>query len=163
MILEPVPLSREAFAPFGEVIELERARQIPINQGLTTRFHDLFTIDVADQGGHPLVNVFRTSPLPLPHRVSVMERHPLGSQAFLPMGNMPFLVLVAEDAELMNGSGFTLFRTNGRQGINLRKNTWHHYQIVLHQTQDFIVVDRGGEGDNLEERVVDGEILIPEL
>ena len=163
MHLEPVPLSREAFAPFGEVVELEHARQFPINQGLTTRFHDLLTIDVADQGGYPLVNVFRTSPLLLPHRVAVMERHPLGSQAFLPLGSQPFLVLLAQDVVPFRPSDFTLFKANGYQGVNLRKNTWHHFQIVLHQTQDFIVIDRGGEGRNLEERVVDDEILIPEL
>ncbi len=146
-----MPLTAENFSPFGEVIELESARQILINQGLTTRFHDLLSIDVKDQQGHAIVNVFRTSPLPLPHRVITMERHPLGSQAFLPMASHPFLILVALPGDTITAGDLKLFRTNGKQGINFFKNTWHHFQIVLGHTQDFLVIDRGGAGNNLQE------------
>ena len=146
-----MPLTAENFSPFGEVIELESARQILINQGLTTRFHDLLSIDVKDQQGHAIVNVFRTSPLPLPHRVITMERHPLGSQAFLPMVSHPFLILVALPGDTITAGDLKLFRTNGKQGINFFKNTWHHFQIVLDHTQDFLVIDRGGAGNNLQE------------
>ena len=146
-----MPLTAENFSPFGEVIELESARQILINQGLTTRFHDLLSIDVKDQQGHAIVNVFRSSPLPLPHRVITMERHPLGSQAFLPMASHPFLILVALPGDTITAGDLKLFRTNGKQGINFFKNTWHHFQIVLDHTQDFLVIDRGGAGNNLQE------------
>ncbi|MBV8626290.1 MAG: ureidoglycolate lyase, partial [Paraburkholderia sp.] len=78
-------LTREAFAPFGDVIELAGARHFPINGGTTERFHDLATIDTAVDGGRPLVNVFRGQPHSLPLTISMMERHPLGSQAFLPL------------------------------------------------------------------------------
>ncbi len=162
MELQPAPLTAETFAAFGEVIELESARQIRINQGLTTRYHDLFEIDVNDQGGKPIVNVFRTSPLPLPHQVTVMERHPLGSQAFVPLGHDPFLVLVANAVEKIRAADLHLFITNGKQGINLRKNTWHHFQIVIGKTQSFLVIDRGGRGNNLvEAEVADQPVWIP--
>ncbi len=151
MELTPIPINKSNFAPFGEVIDLDDAEEIPINQGLTTRFHDLMKIDVDDHGGRPIVNVFRTSPLPLPHRVTVMERHPLGSQGFIPMGTQPFLVLVGRDCDKPGRDDLSLFITNGSQGINLKKNTWHHFQIVLGTVQDFLVIDRGGEGCNLEE------------
>ena len=161
------PLSREAFADFGEVIDLQHARRIPINDGLTTRFHDLFTIDVTDGGGRPIVSVFRTAPLPLPHRVRVMERHPRGSQAFIPLDpldNLPFLVLVgAGSGSRLRAADLSLFITDGRQGVNLHKNTWHHFQIVLGKERDFIVVDRGGDddGDNLEETRIEDEVWVP--
>ena len=155
------PLSKSAFAEYGEVIELEGAREISINAGLTTRFHDLFNIDVNDDGGRPVVNVFRTAPLPLPYRVRGMERHPLGSQAFIPLDDMPFLVLVANDMQPITAADLSLFTTNGKQGVNFFKNTWHHFQIVLVAQRDFIVIDRGGGGDNLEETAVEDEVWIP--
>ena len=159
--LIPAPLAKESFAPFGDVIELSSAHQYPINQGLTTRFHDLFDIDVAAQGGRAIVNVFRTDPLPLPHQVRVMERHPLGSQAFLPMDHDPFLVLVADAGDNISVSNLHLFVTNGLQGINFSRNTWHHFQIGLGKQRDFIVIDRGGSGSNLEEFNLDEEVQIP--
>ena len=155
------PLNKAAFAAFGEVIELADAQQIQINDGLTTRFHDLFTIDVNDAGGKPIVSLFRSAPLPLPHRVRVMERHPHGSQAFLPLDQLPFLILVAADVTPVTAADLSLFITNGQQGVNLYKNTWHHFQIVLDEQRDFIVVDRGGAGDNLQETRIEDEVWIP--
>lgn len=156
------PISAEAFAPYGEVIDLENAQQLSINQGLTTRYHDLFNIDTAEQGGRTIVSIFRSSPLPLPHRVEVMERHPLGSQAFLPIDDDPFLVLVGHTGNTLSEEDLLLFHTNGRQGVNFFKNTWHHFQICLGKTRDFIVIDRGGSGNNLEELKLTEEIYIPD-
>ena len=118
----------------------------------------MFTIDT--DGGRPIVSLFRTAPLPLPHRVRIIERHPLGSQAFLPMDEIPFLVLVAAEVAPITASDLFLFITNGRQGINFHKNTWHHFQIVLGEPRDFVVVDRGGS-DNLEETRIEDEVWIP--
>ena len=89
------PLTRAAFAPFGDVIETAGARHYPINEGTTERFHDLARVDVAAEGGRPLINIFRTLPAPLPIRLRMMERHPLGSQAFVPLDGADFLVVVA--------------------------------------------------------------------
>ncbi len=159
-ILQPVPLTRNAFSGFGEVVELEGARQIAINRGLTTRFHDLCTIDCNTAGGRPAVNVFRTSPLPLPHKVEVMERHPLGTQAFLPLSRDPFLILVAPPGDSVSADDLVLYQTNGQQGVNLFRNTWHHFQIVTGRRRDFIVVDRAGPGENMEEQPVRGDAMI---
>ena len=97
-VLPVEPLTRAAFAPFGDVIELEGARQIPINLGTTTRFHDLARIDVADGGGRPLVSLFRGQPRLLPFEVTMLERHPLGSQAFVPLTDKPYLVVAARSS-----------------------------------------------------------------
>ncbi len=163
MQLNPIPLTGSDFKPFGQVIELEKATQQSINQGLTTRFHDLLDIDANDQEGRPIVSLFRTAPMPLPHRVKMMERHPLGSQGFIPMCEQPFLVLVGQQKHAQGKLQFDeliLFITNGRQGINFHKNIWHHFQMVLHNKQDFIVIDRAGKGTNLEEISVAGEVWI---
>ncbi|MEM7207649.1 MAG: ureidoglycolate lyase [Pseudomonadota bacterium] len=160
--LVPQKLTEEGFAPFGEVIDLRTAKQIPINYGLTTRFDNLCTVDTANERGRTLVNVFRTDPIPLPHTVTIMERHPLGSQAFIPMSQNPFLVLVAPPSDTVSAKDLRLFITNGQQGINFHKNTWHHYQLVLNEQMDFIVVDRGGDGNNLQEIEVEGDAVIHE-
>lgn len=165
------PLTATAFSTFGEVIDLQGgldyAQRMVINDGLTERFHDLFTIDISAQGAggaaRPIVSLFQTKPLPLPHRVRVMERHPLSSQAFLPLDDLPFLVLVATatDGVPMTATALSLFITNGRQGINFYRNTWHHFQIVLGKTRRFMVVDRAGSGENLQQTELQDEVWIP--
>jgi len=144
------PLTRTAFEPFGDVIELDGAKQIPINLGTTIRFHDLARIDVEDEGGRAIVNLFRGQPRDLPFEVSMLERHPLGSQAFLPLNDRPYLVVVAPAGEL-DPSRIRAFVTRGWQGVNYAKGVWHHPLLSLDQVSDFIVVDRSGSGRNLDE------------
>ncbi|BCF88249.1 MULTISPECIES: ureidoglycolate lyase [Paraburkholderia] len=145
------PLTREAFAPFGDVIELEGAKQIPINLGTTIRYHDLAKVDVTDEGGRTLVNLFRGQPRALPFEITMMERHPLGSQAFIPLNDKPYLVVVAPAGEL-DESKIRAFVTSGWQGVNYAKGVWHHPLLALGEVSDFIVVDRGGDGLNLNEQ-----------
>ena len=145
------PLTREAFAPFGDVIELEGAKQIPINLGTTIRFHDLAKVDVTDEGGRTLVNLFRGQPRALPFEVKMLERHPLGSQAFIPLNDKPYLVVVAPAGEL-DETKVRAFVTSGWQGVNYAKGVWHHPLLSLGEVSDFVVVDRGGDGVNLNEQ-----------
>jgi ureidoglycolate lyase len=145
------PLTREAFAPFGDVIELAGAKQIPINLGTTIRYHDLANVDVTDESGRTLVNLFRGQPRVLPFEVKMLERHPLGSQAFVPLNDRPYLVVVAPAGDL-DVTQIRAFVTQGWQGVNYAKGVWHHPLIALDEVSDFIVVDRGGEGLNLNEQ-----------
>lgn len=145
------PLTRAAFAPFGDVIELEGAKQIPINLGTTIRYHDLAKVDVADEDGRTLVNLFRGQPRTLPFEVTMLERHPLGSQAFVPLNDKPYLVVVAPAGEL-DPNAIRAFVTSGWQGVNYAKGVWHHPLIALGEVSDFVVVDRGGDGLNLNEQ-----------
>lgn len=146
-------LTREAFAPFGDVIETEGAKQIPINLGTTIRFHDLAHVDVSDAGGHTLVNLFRGQPRALPFEVTMLERHPLGSQAFLPLSAQPYLVVVAP-AGVLDAAKIRAFVSSGWQGVNYAKGVWHHPLIALGEVSDFVVVDRGGDGLNLNEQAL---------
>ena len=148
-LLKVRPLSRQAFAPFGEVLETNGAEVRMINNGTTQRFHALGTARV-DPAGAVIINLFRGQPRQFPYTVGMMERHPLGSQAFYPLSHRPWLVVVAEDAGGMPGEPLA-FLVSGAQGVNYRANVWHHPLIALDTVCDFLVIDRGGPGDNLEE------------
>jgi ureidoglycolate lyase len=148
--LTPDPLTAEAFAPFGEVIEAsDRAEKIAINYGYTTRFNDLARLDVADQGGHAAVSIFRARPLD-PPLLKVFERHPLGSQSFTSLQGQAFLVAVAP-AGAFDPAAIRLFRAAPHQGVNYAKGVWHHFLLPLEDESDFLVIDRAGPGDNLDE------------
>ncbi|MGU9957509.1 MAG: ureidoglycolate lyase [Arenicellales bacterium WSBS_2016_MAG_OTU3] len=164
IILKPEPLTRELFAPFGDVIETDGAHHYPINQGNTERFHDLANIDVEASNGRPLINIFRGKPMSLPFNVTGMERHPLGSQAFFPCSLVRFLVLVATADAEPTPDDLRLFITNGKQGVNYSRGTWHHYLLTLNEETDFVVIDRGGKEPNCDEIefLASTKILIPE-
>jgi ureidoglycolate lyase len=143
-------LTRASFAPFGEVIELDGARHFAINGGTTERYHDLAAVDVTAQGGRPLINLFRAQPRTLPVDITMMERHPLGSQAFIPLRQGRYLVVVAPPGEF-DPARMRAFWTDAWQGVNYAKGVWHHPLLALDQVSDFVVVDRGGEGNNCDE------------
>lgn len=155
------PLTRAAFALFGDVIELEGAKQIPINLGTTMRYHDLARIDIADEGGRPLLNLFRGEPRALPFEVTMLERHPLGSQAFVPLDDRPYLIVVAPAGALAPDK-VRAFVTRGWQGVSYAKGVWHHPLIALDKVSDFIVVDRGGDGRNLDEQTLPESLWLTE-
>ena len=143
-------LTRAAFAPFGEVIETDGDEERLINGGTTTRYHDLARVDVTAEDGRPLISIFRGQPFALPVHITMMERHPLGSQAFLPIQKSPFLVVVAPDVEGRPGAPLA-FRVEDGRGVNYARNVWHHPLLALDAVSDFLVVDRGGAQPNLEE------------
>lgn len=144
------PLTREAFAPFGDVISLDGARHFPINGGTTERFHDLAKIDLGEADGRTLVNVFRGQPRALPFEVSMMERHPHGSQAFIPLSEGRYLVVVAP-AGPFDEQRMRAFAVHGRIGVNYARGVWHHPLIALDAVADFLVIDRGGNLPNCDE------------
>jgi ureidoglycolate lyase len=144
------PLTRDAFAPYGDVIETHGAAHYPINDGTTERYHDLARIDVNAQNGAPLISIFRGQPRRFPVEIEMMERHPLGSQAFIPLQAHDYLLVVARPADQIAPADLTAFRATGRQGVNYHRNVWHHPLLVLHADHDFIVVDRGGPEENCD-------------
>lgn len=143
--LEVEPLTKEAFAPFGEVIETEGAEQMSINNGLITRFHGLASVDVTDTA--PLISIFRGNGQTLPVEVDLLEKHPLGSQAFFPLSPVSWLVVVAPTLPDGNPGALRAFRPQPGQGFNLARATWHAPLLPL-EPGDFLTVDRGG-ADNM--------------
>jgi ureidoglycolate lyase len=147
--LSPEPLTRAGFKPFGGVIEMEGSAHITINQGFAERFNDLARVDVEEEGGSTNVSLFLGTPRPHPIEIRLMERHPLGSQIFFPLQDRPWLVLVAEDVH--DFASYRLFTATGRQGVNYARNVWHHPLLVLEPESRFLIIDRKGPGNNLEE------------
>ncbi|SLN36932.1 Ureidoglycolate lyase [Roseivivax jejudonensis] len=142
------PLVAEAFAPFGDVLDAAGAPDKLINQGLCGRYHDRARIDVSD--GRAGISIFDAVPRDLPLRLEMVERHPDGSQAFLPMSSEPFLVIVAPDEAGVPGVP-RAFRTAPGQGVNYHRGVWHGVLTPLAAPGLFAVVDRIGAGANLEE------------
>ncbi|MDR3472517.1 MAG: ureidoglycolate lyase [Devosia sp.] len=146
------PLARDVFGPFGQVIETAGAPHYPINGGMTERYHDLARIELGGPDPRPLLSIFRGRPYALPLSLKLVERHPLGSQAFYPLSPHPFLVVVALDHH-GTPQRPRAFLTAPGQGVNIAMNTWHGVLTPLETAADFLVVDRGGPGNNLEEFV----------
>ena len=142
------PLTAEAFAPFGDVIEATGGVDKYINQGKCARYHDRAVLDFAD--GRAGISVFQSAAFSLPIKLEMVERHPEGSQAFLPLSDKPFVVVVAPDQGGIPGQPIA-FKTAPGQGVNYHRNTWHGVLTPLHEPGLFAVVDRIGAGLNLEE------------
>jgi len=106
-------------------------------------------VDVSTDGGAPIISLFRSTPLPK-LVLRIMERHPVGSQAFMPLNGRPYLVAVAPAGEL-DPAKIEVFLAAGDQGVNYAAGTWHHYSLALGEVSDFLVVDRAGPGTNLDE------------
>jgi ureidoglycolate lyase len=156
--LAPQPLTADAFAPFGDVLDASGAPDRIINQGLCGRYHDRARLDFGADGRAGL-SIFKAEIRSLPYRLDLVERHPEGSQAFIPMTDDPFLVIAATDR---GGRPDTVhaFLTDGTQGINFHKNTWHGVLTPLGGSGLFAVVDRIGTTANLEEFRLDDPITI---
>jgi len=155
VLIKPVPLTANAFAPYGEVIEASAgAEQKIINHGNSIRYHDLARLDLVAGGGRPSVNIFRSTPLPRPVNIRVMERHPLSSQLFFPLCPRPYLVVVAAKGAFETGN-IRAFVAEPGQGVNYHAGVWHHYCLALRESADFLVIDRLGPGENCEEVTLD--------
>lgn len=143
--LKTEPLTAEAFAPWGEVLEAAGDFRL-INAGLCRRHHDRAALDFGPEG-RAGISVFKAELRALPYEFDLIERHPDGSQAFIPMSADPFLVIVSDGPEAVPRA----FVTDGAQGINLRRGTWHGVLTPLAGPGLFAVVDRIGATPNLEE------------
>lgn len=151
------PLTAAAFAPFGDVITLRDQPDKIINQGHCGRHHDLAQMTFTE--GRAGINLFDAVPRALPYQLDMVERHPDGSQAFLPMTQHPFLVIVAPDDGDKPGEPRAFITAPG-QGVNYHAGTWHGVLTPLHAPGLFAVVDRIGDGPNLEEYWFDTPYLV---
>jgi ureidoglycolate lyase len=153
-ILKPEPLTAAAFAPYGDVIECAEGKAQSINYGNTACFHDLAQLNLTAEGGRPIVRIFRSTPLPRPVHIKIMERHPLSSQAFYPLSSRPYLVVVAEKGDF-DPKKVRVFLAGAHQGVNYHAGTWHHFSLALDAVSEFLVIDRGGPEKNCDEVTLD--------
>ncbi|XYK82116.1 MAG: ureidoglycolate lyase [Labrenzia sp.] len=156
-VLTPAPLTAEAFADYGDVIEVSGEPDKIINQGMCGRHHDLAKVDFGN--GRAGISLFDAKARSFPYTVDMVERHPDGSQAFVPLDGVPMLVIVAEDKD---GAPVNLkaFVTQPGQSINLHRGTWHGVLAPIEKPGRYIVVDRIGDGTNLEEHWFDSPWIV---
>jgi ureidoglycolate lyase len=148
--LTPKPLARLEFSPFGEVIETAGRYHFSTNFGFAERFHRLASIDCIAERGEPIISVFSAKPWPMPIEIKLLERHPISSQAFVPLTGARFLVVVAESHKRPAPQDIRAFVSDGRQGINYGRGTWHHPLLALSEG-DFLVVDRAGPSPDFDQ------------
>ena len=160
--LQAVPLTRANFARFGDVIETSGAEHFPINAGTVERFHDLANVDInSGQDGRPLISIMQTTQATrLPAPVTLVERHPLGSQAFIPLFSARLVIVVAPAGDAVDPHSLQAFVTNGQQGYNYHRGTWHMPLITPEVGQQTLIVDRGGPGNNCDEWQFSDEIVV---
>lgn len=147
------PLTAEAFTPFGDVLNVDGEPDRLINQGLCGRYHDRAQLDFG-QDGKAGISLFKAELRSLPYKLDMMERHPEGSQAFLPMDVHPFLVIVAPDEGGRPGKPVA-FLTHTGEGVNYHRNVWHGVLTPLAGNGLFAVIDRIGDTPNLQEHWFD--------
>jgi len=145
-LLVAQPLTSHAFAPYGTVIEAPTGEGRPINGGNAQRFDLLGDLRLDAEGGRPMLALFRAQARRFPHEVSEMERHALGSQTFVPLGDRRFVIVVARAGEApTSAQQLAAFVTDGRQGVVLAPGTWHHALLAV-DAGDFVVIERAGGG-----------------
>jgi ureidoglycolate lyase len=158
--LKPEPLTPERFAPYGNVIETSRDSSDAMNEARFERFDDLCEIDL-DDDGRIAVSIARCrTPSTLPLRLDMVERHPLGSQAFVPLSPCQMVIVVAPPEESVDASDLRAFVTNGRQGINYHRGTWHMPLISFDAGQEYLIIDRFGDIPNCDMHTLDDPIFL---
>ena len=148
--IRALPITPERFAPYGDVIHASADSKAAMNDARFERFSRLAEVDA--EGRHASISIARCKmPTSLPYRFDLIERHPLGSQAFIPLSHFKFFVVVAPAAESAEPEDLRAFVTNGSQGVNYHKGVWHMPMIALDGGQEFLIVDCGADGENCEE------------
>ena len=158
--LQAEVLTPERFAPYGDVIETSREHADAMNEARFERFDDLARIDL-DDAKRIAVSIARCrTPSALPLRLDMVERHPLGSQAFVPLTRCKMVVVVAPPGETVEASALRAFVSTGRQGINYHRGTWHMPLIAFEAGQEYLIIDRGGDEPNCDVHTLDEAVLL---
>jgi ureidoglycolate lyase len=157
--LKPEPLTREHFAPYGDVVESSQQQVAAMNADSFERFDDLCAVEASE--GHVAVSIARCrTATALPHRVNMVERHPHGSQAFVPLTPCRMMVVVAPPGDSVSARQLRAFVSDGRQGINYHRGTWHMPLIAFDAGQEFLIIDRVGDSPNCDLQELDEPVLI---
>ena len=147
-IFKPVKISKENFANYGDLISTNNVKPIDINNGYAKRFDDLANINTSKDQGKTIVSIFSALKRNFPMKIDMMEKHPLGSQAFIPMKETTFIAFVAPLGEKPEINKIESFIISPGKGINYKPGIWH-FPLISTEDTNFLVVDRKGDGENL--------------
>ena len=148
VVIKPDKITKENFAKFGEVISTQNVQPMDINSGYAKRFDNLANIDIPKDKGKAIVSIFSALKRSFPMKIDMMEKHPLGSQAFIPMKETTFLCLVAPTGKAPELNKIQSFIMPPGTGVNYKPGVWH-FPLISTENTDFLVIDRKGNGENL--------------
>ena len=160
IIIKPKKITRKNFQKFGDLISIKKKKSININDGYAKRFDNLCRINTSSKKGKTIMSIFSAKKRKFPMNIKMMEKHPLGSQAFVPMNETTFLVFVAPKGKRPNTKKIESFIVPKQTGINYKPGIWH-FPLIATEDMNFLVVDRKGAGENLViENLEKKEILL---
>ena len=146
--IRPIKITKKKFSEFGDLINTKKKKPIIINNGYAKRFHDLGKINTSSKKGSPIISVFSAKKRNFPMKIDMMEKHPLGSQAFIPMEDTKFLVFVAPKGDKPDVNKIQSFLVPKQTGVNYNAGIWH-FPLISMKNMNFLIVDRKGKGNNL--------------
>ena len=158
-VIKPKPINKENFKKFGDMITTADIKPIEINKGYAKRFDGIANLDTSKDNGETTISIFSALKRSFPMKIDMMEKHPLGSQAFIPMKQTTFLVLVAPEGNKPDLNRIEAFIVPPEIGVNYNPGTWH-FPLIATEDMNFLVVDRKGSGDNLVIENIDKEEII---
>ena len=147
-IIKPIPITKENFSKYGDVISTKDIKPLEINNGYAKRYDGIANLNTSNDNGETTISIFSALKRNFPMKIDMMEKHPLGSQAFIPMKETTFLVFVAPKEENLDLNKVESFIIPPGIGINYKPETWH-FPLISTENINFLVVDRKGPGDNL--------------
>ena len=147
-IIKPVRISRSNFSSYGDLISTDDINPMNINEGYAKRFDNLANLDTSKDSGKTIVSIFSALKRTFPMKIHMMEKHPLGTQAFIPMKETTFLAFVAPSGESPEIDKIQSFVIPPKRGINYKPGIWH-FPLISTENINFLVIDRKGSGDNL--------------
>jgi len=148
IIIKPKKITRKNFQKFGDLISIKKIKPININNGYAKRFDNLCKINTSSKKGKTIMSIFSAKKRKFPMNIKMMEKHPLGSQAFIPMKETTFLVFVAPKGKRPNTKKIESFIVPKQTGINYKPGIWH-FPLISTKNMNFLVIDRKGIGNNL--------------
>ena len=147
-IIKPIPITKENFSKYGDVISTKDIKPLEINNGYAKRYDGIANLNTSNDNGETTISIFSALKRNFPMKIDMMEKHPLGSQAFIPMKETTFLVFVAPKEERLDLNKIEAFIIPPGIGVNYKPGTWH-FPLISTEDMNFLVVDRKGSGDNL--------------
>jgi len=157
--INPKPITKENFSKFGDMITTANIKPIEINEGYAKRFDGIANLNTSKDNGETIISIFSALKRSFPMKIDMMEKHPLGSQAFIPMKQTTFLVLVAPEGNKPDLNKIESFVIPPEIGVNYNPGTWH-FPLIATEDMNFLVVDRKGSGDNLVIENIEKEEVI---
>ena len=158
--ISPKKITKENFAKFGELITTDDIKPISINNGYAERFDGIANLDTSKDNGEATISIFSALKRTFPMNIDMMEQHPLGSQAFIPMKETTFLSLVAPKDEKPDLNKIEAFIISPGLGVNYKTGTWH-FPLIATENMNFLVIDRKGSGDNLKvQKLKENQVIL---